>query len=374
MTNRRSGTTRTSLRRRQAWRRAEKLAGAKIGALLVTRGQDVRYLSGFTGDDSFLLTGSGWTVLLTDGRYAEQAARECPGLEIRVRTGSMTAALKDALAARRVRSLGVQSEHMTLQLHDALRKAARAVRLRPVTGAISPLRQVKDAAEIRAIRQAVRVAERAFRQLTGRGRKAFVGRTEREVAAELDYLMRLGGASGPAFETIVAAGAHASLPHYRPGPTRIRAGQAVLLDWGAVVDGYCSDLTRVVFTGRIPPKLAAAYEVVQKAQAAGVAAVRPGASCKSVDAAARKVIESAGRGDKFVHGLGHGIGLEVHEGPSLGRTADAKLKNGMVVTVEPGVYLPGVGGVRIEDDVLVTSKGRRRLSTLSRSPADMVLR
>ncbi|HOF18213.1 MAG TPA: aminopeptidase P family protein [Phycisphaerae bacterium] len=363
MTNRRSGTTRTSLRRRQAWRRAEKLAGAKIGALLVTRGQDVRYLSGFTGDDSFLLTGSGWTVLLTDGRYAEQAARECPGLEIRVRTGSMTAALKDALAARRVRSLGVQSEHMTLQLHDALRKAARAVRLRPVTGAISPLRQVKDAAEIRA-----------FRQLTGRGRKAFVGRTEREVAAELDYLMRLGGASGPAFETIVAAGAHASLPHYRPGPTRIRAGQAVLLDWGAVVDGYCSDLTRVVFTGRIPPKLAAAYEVVQKAQAAGVAAVRPGASCKSVDAAARKVIESAGRGDKFVHGLGHGIGLEVHEGPSLGRTADAKLKNGMVVTVEPGVYLPGVGGVRIEDDVLVTSKGRRRLSTLSRSPADMVLR
>ncbi|MHC4717387.1 MAG: M24 family metallopeptidase, partial [Planctomycetota bacterium] len=176
------------------------------------------------------------------------------------------------------------------------------------------------------------------------------------------------------FETIVAAGAHAALPHYRPGRTRIRADQAVLIDWGAVVKGYCSDLTRVVFTGRIRGPIANVYEIVLRAQAAGIAAVSPRATCGSADAAARAVIDRAGYSKAFGHGLGHGVGLRVHEGPRLGRGVDRKLRPGMVVTVEPGIYLPGVGGVRIEDDVLVVPGGRRRLSSLARDIRAMMLR
>jgi len=212
-----------------------------------------------------------------------------------------------------------------------------------------------------------------MKDLLAGGRKKFIGRSEREVAAELEYRMRLHGAERTSFETIVAAGAHAALPHYRAGSTRIRAGQAVLIDWGAVVDGYCSDLTRVVFTGRIRPPIASVYEIVLRAQAAGIAAVAPGATCQSADAAARAVIDRAGYGKAFGHGLGHGLGLQVHERPHVARGVDRKLQAGMVVTVEPGIYLPGVGGVRIEDDVLVTPGGRRRLTTLPRDIRAMVL-
>ena len=186
--------------------------------------------------------------------------------------------------------------------------------------------------------------------------------------------MRSAGAERAAFETIVAAGPHSALPHYRPGPTRIRRGDAVLIDWGAVVAGYCSDLTRVVFTGRIPPQLACIYEIVLRAQSAGAAAVKPGCRCEAADASAREVIAAAGYGEAFAHGLGHGIGLEVHESPRLGTRSRQRLAAGMVVTVEPGIYLPGVGGVRIEDDVVVTATGQRRLSRLPRRIEAMVLR
>ena len=262
---------------------------------------------------------------------------------------------------------------MTLAARDALKKALRKVRLEALGGEPAGFREVKSEAELRAIRKAVRVAEGAFAELTGRGAEAFVGRPEREVAAELDYLMRLGGASAPSFETIVAAGPHAALPHYRPGSTRIRRGRPVLIDWGAKVGGYCSDLTRVVFLDRIPPQLAEVYQVVLRAQEAGLRACGPGVSGGEVDAAAREVVAEAGYGEAFTHGLGHGLGLEVHEGPRLGRKVEHGLAAGMVVTVEPGVYLPGVGGVRIEDDVQVTSSGRRKLSRLPRDLESMVL-
>ncbi|MFW5839433.1 MAG: M24 family metallopeptidase, partial [Planctomycetota bacterium] len=177
-----------------------------------------------------------------------------------------------------------------------------------------------------------------------------------------------------AFETIVAAGAHGSLPHYRPGKTKIRPDQAVLIDWGAKVDGYCSDLTRVVFTGTIPPKIEEIYTVVLRAQKAAISAIKAQVSCKAVDAAARKIIEQAGYGEQFIHGLGHGIGLQIHEAPSVGRRSDKRLRQGMVVTVEPGIYLPGVGGVRIEDDVLVEANGQRKLTSLPKTLKTMVLR
>jgi Xaa-Pro aminopeptidase len=185
--------------------------------------------------------------------------------------------------------------------------------------------------------------------------------------------MRQHGADGPAFETIVAAGATASLPHYRPGNRRIRSDQAVLVDWGAVVGGYRSDLTRVFFTGTIPPKIKTIYPVVLKAQQSAIAAIRPGVHGSTVDAAAREIIGKGGYGEQFLHGTGHGVGLDIHEGPTLGRTARTPLRAGMIVTVEPGIYLPRIGGVRIEDDVLVTSDGARRVTSLTSRMKDLIV-
>jgi Xaa-Pro aminopeptidase len=360
-------------RRRAAFAAAAAEAGRGLSGLLVVSEEDVSYLTAFTGADSCLLLGGGWAVLVTDGRYAEQAGSECPELEVFVRDGPMLEAIGDLVEQRRARRLAVQADHMTVQWWQRLGKRVGPRRLVSVTEVVSQLRSIKDEGEVRAICKAVRVAERAFRELIGRGAKGLVGRSEREVAADLDYRMRRLGASAASFETIVAAGAHAALPHYRPGSTKIRRDQPVLIDWGAQVAGYCSDLTRVVFAGRIPPKLAEIYEVAVRAQAAAVGAIRSGVGCKTVDATARKVIAEAGYGREFVHGLGHGIGRQVHEAPALGRLAKGRLRAGMVVTVEPGVYVPGLGGVRIEDDVQVTSDGHRKLSRLPRSLSAMVL-
>jgi Xaa-Pro aminopeptidase len=353
-------TMREALRRRvAALRRLCRARG--VGAVLLTDRHSVRYFSGFTGEDSFLLVGRRWARLLTDGRFSEQARIECPHVRTITRSGRMIDAIAAALAGRKVRRVGIEGSHVSVSLKAGLDRALGKSRTKPFGGQIDALREVKDAVELKAIRKAVRVAEGAFRALTAGGRRKFVGRSEREVAGELEYLMRMRGADRAAFETIVAAGAHSALPHYRPGGTRIRRGDVVLIDWGAVVGGYCSDLTRVVFTGRIPPQIARVYEIVLRAQSAGLAAVRPGASCESADAAAREVIAGEGYGEALAHGLGHGIGLDVHEGPRLGSRARGPLRAGMVVTVEPGVYLPGVGGVRIEDDVRVGPEGGRRL-------------
>jgi Xaa-Pro aminopeptidase len=364
---------RFAARRRSALRRLDDCQSG-LDALLVSRVQDVTWLSGFTGEDSMLLLGRDWTVLLTDGRYDEQARQECAGVEVSVRTGAMSAAIAEVLAGRKVRKLGFQAASLTVAQRDALAGKVGKVKLMGVTEVLSHVRLVKDAEEVASIRRSARVAQKAFKELTARGPKAFVGRTEAQVAAELEYLMRKGGASGASFETIVAAGAHGSRPHYRPGATKIRAGDPVLIDWGALVDGYCSDLTRVVFTGRIPPKIAEIYAIVLDAQQAAIRAVGSGRSVKTVDAAARDRITRAGYGEQFVHGLGHGIGLEIHEGPSLSSRSKMRLRKGMVVTVEPGVYLPGVGGVRIEDDVLVEAHGQTVLTSLPRTLSAMELR
>jgi len=350
------------------------LRANSVAAMLVSSEFDVSYLSGFSGEDAFLLIGNGRATLITDGRYDEQARRECPDIDIFIRHEPLTKILLKLLSRQRISSLGVQAEHMPILLHDRLVETLKRRRVVSVEESTAAIRQVKDAGEVASIVKAVRVAENAMRRLVTSGARSLVGRRERDVAAELDYLMRQGGASTPAFETIVAAGPHGSLPHYRPGATRIKAGQAVLFDWGAKVGGYVSDLTRVAFTGRIPPRLAEMYETVRSAQAAGIAAVHAGASCRSADAAARKVVESSPFAGKFVHSLGHGIGREIHEGPGLASVNKQRLRAGMVVTVEPGVYLPGVGGVRSDDDVLVTPNGCRRLSRLSSRLQDWVLR
>ncbi|NLF32292.1 MAG: aminopeptidase P family protein [Planctomycetes bacterium] len=357
-------------RRRRLVRR---LAGRRADAMLVTSAPNVRYLSGFGGEDSWLLVGRGWAVLLTDSRFAEQATLDCPGVEHVIRDGAMADALAGALRGRKVRRLAFESEHVTVAEHAKLAEAIGERRLTGVEAAAAGLRAVKDDGEVAAIRRAIRMAERAFAGLIAGGAKALLGRREDAVAGELEYRMRQAGAAEASFPTIVAAGAHGSLPHHRPGPARIRDGQAVLFDWGAKAGGYCSDLTRVVFVGRIPPQMGRIYEVVLKAQKASIEAIRPGRPASSVDGVARRLIAQAGFAGRFGHGLGHGVGLEIHESPALSPRNQARLRAGQVVTVEPGIYVPGVGGVRIEDDVLVTPDGAQVLSRLPKAIGSMVL-
>ncbi len=350
------------------------MRSGKVEAMLLTDTHNVRYCSGFTGEDSYMLLGKRWARLLTDGRFAEQARIECPHIKAVVRKGKMTDAIAEVLSSQKVRRLGIEGNSVTVSFKSRLGSALKRVRIKVFGDEIDTLRQIKDDSELASIRKAVRVAEKAFLTLTSGGAKKFIGKSERQIAAELEYLMRQGGASGASFDTIVAAGAHSALPHYRPGGTKIRRGDAVLIDWGAVVEGYCSDLTRVVFVGKIPPRIERIYKIVLQGQLAGIKAISPGVKCASVDSAARSVIAAAGYGDAFSHGLGHGVGLAVHELPHLGRKVRKTLMPGMVVTVEPGIYLPGIGGVRIEDDVAVAGGGAKRLSRLSRRPEDMLLR
>jgi Xaa-Pro aminopeptidase len=253
---------------------------------------------------------------------------------------------------------------MNVQLFAGLKKKGKA-RLQATTGVVANMRRVKDDSELAAIRKAVDIAQRGFEKLTGWLKP---GMREREVAARLTYDMTRMGAQGPAFAPIVAVGRNGSLPHYEPGDGVVSDREGVLIDWGARADWYVSDLTRVVWPGSIPTELAKVYQVVREAQQAAIAAIKPGVSASSVDRIARSHIAKAGYGRRFTHSLGHGIGLNVHEGPGLRKGGEDKLEPGMVVTVEPGVYLPGVGGVRIEDDVLVTAGGHEVLSSL---PSDL---
>jgi Xaa-Pro aminopeptidase len=349
---------RFAARRDQLRRRLRK---EEIPALLVTRFTNVTYLTGFTGDDSWLLVTPQGELLLSDFRYGTQLAEECPGLTVEMRPtgtslGELTAALLPKL---RISTLGVEGQSMSVATHAQLVEKAPAVALKATDGLVEELRAVKDAEEIAEIRLAVQQAERAFAVLRA---SLSPDQTERQLAHLLEHQIRQFGGAGCSFQPIVAVGDRAALPHYRASERRIGEAPFVLVDWGAQARLYKSDLTRVLVTARIPPKLEKLYGVVLKAQAAGIAAIRPGAIPEDVDAAARKVIADAGYGKQFGHGLGHGIGLDIHEQPRLAVKQKQPLKPGMVITVEPGIYVPGFGGVRIEDDVLVTRSGNEVLS------------
>lgn len=351
-----------------------KVRAAKADAVLVTQPQDVGYLSGFSGEDSWLVVAGRWARLITDGRFAEQARCDCADIEIDVRKcTSLARAVGQAVRGRSVRRLAVQSESMTLAGRQRLGGQIGRRKVVPMSG-LTDGRLIKDAGELKAIRKAVGIAETAFNSLRARGAKAFVGKTERRIAAELDYQMALAGADRAAFETVAAAGPNSSRCHHVSGRRRVARPDALLLDFGAVVDGYHSDLTRVLFMGRISAKLGQVYQAVLRGQQAGIAALGPGVKCKTADSAARRIIQDAGHGDAFVHGLGHGLGMQVHEAPALSAESTARLRAGMVVTVEPGIYLPGIGGIRIEDDVEITARGRRRLSSLPRTIESMLMR
>ncbi|MCK5114677.1 MAG: aminopeptidase P family protein [Phycisphaerae bacterium] len=369
----RGGEYRT--RRRKVFTFVKKARGAaSVQGFLVVNPVDVRYLTGFTGDDSFLLIAKNHAVLLTDGRYTQQGTEECPGVEIFTRDCPMHKALEKVIRGKKIRKLGIQPLYITLDWQKKLIAEIGKRKLVEIPPIIPNLRTIKDADEIACIRKSVKIAEKAFRTLQNRGVSYWIGKTERQLAAKLDYLMRLGGADKSAFDTIVAVGKNAALPHYRPADCKVKRGDSILIDWGATQNGYCSDLTRVVFAGTIPPLMESVYPVVRAAQRAAIDAIRPGKQCRTIDAVARKIIDDAGHGDAFSHSLGHGLGRDVHEAPGLARSVKTPLRAGMIVTVEPGIYLPDVGGVRIEDDVLVTAGGCEKLSSLSSRMIDMILK
>jgi Xaa-Pro aminopeptidase len=330
------------------------LPGAGVDALLVTDLVNVRYLTGFTGSNAAVLVhadGDGASRFCTDGRYRTQAAAEVPDLEPVIDRASALALATQARAVG-VERLGFESDSVTVDARDALAEAAEGVPLHRAPGLVQRLRAVKDADEVEALRRACAVGDAALAGLLGAGGLR-AGRTEREVALDLEDRMRAHGATGPAFGTILAAGAHSAVPHHRPTSAVLQAGDLVKLDFGALVDGYHSDMTRTVVLGSAAGWQRELHALVAEAQAAGRAALAPGTEVTAVDAAARGVVERAGRGEEFVHGLGHGVGLQIHEAPYVGKTGTGALAAGMVVTVEPGVYLEGRGGVRIEDTLVV---------------------
>jgi Xaa-Pro aminopeptidase len=312
--------------------------------LLVTNGVNVRYLVGFSSSNAALFVEPERVRLFSDFRYAE-AARAVEGVEFVETKRSLVGALAELLEG----TVGFEADAVSYASWEVLR--AGGLELVPRRGVVEALRALKDESELEKIRLAGEITSQAYTQFAA---ERFVGRTERELAWRLDGLFHELGADAPAFETIVASGPNAAKPHARPTDRTMEAGETVVIDAGAMVDGYNADCTRTFATGPLPDELKAAYETTLEGQLAGLETVRAGVSGIDADAAARDKIEAAGLGEKFGHGLGHGVGLEVHEAPRLSRESTDTLAPGNVVTVEPGVYLEGLGGIRIEDLVVVT--------------------
>lgn len=335
----------------------------RCAALLVVNPVDIRYLTGFVGDDSWAIV---WArrsnvTVLTDFRFQEQIQREAPHVSVKIRKAGLVICLADLLDRARVQRLALQAGHVTLSLRQMLVKKIGAKRLEAVDDGLLRQRAVKDEQEIKTIRHSLRIQQEAFKRTIATIKP---GQTEQEIAAYLDYQMCFLGADGPSFNTIVAVDAYASEPHAIPGRRRVKKGSAILIDWGARFNGYCSDLTRVVALGKMSSKIKEIYQIVYDAQKAAIDAIAPGKSLQEVDSVARGIIDKAGYGEQFGHSLGHGIGLDIHEQPTLSAKSTGLLEPGHVVTVEPGIYLPGIGGVRLEDDCVVTRSGRRVLSDL----------
>jgi Xaa-Pro aminopeptidase len=346
---------------------ARTFESAHIDALLVSSISNVRYLTGFTGTDATALVTRDRAIILSDGRYATQLVEECPELERHIRPvgTTMNDAIAELVPKLGLQRLGFEANHLTVANFEELKGKHKSGEWLGVKDKVEALRAIKDDEEIGAIREAIRVAERAFTMLRAGLRH---DESEKDAADALEGYLRRCGATAAAFPPVVAVGQRAALPHARPSAgVRIRSADFVLVDWGARGDAYKSDLTRVLVTGKVAPKFEQVYRTVLAAQERGIAAIRPGVTARDVDAEARSVIEEAGFGGFFDHGLGHGLGLEIHEAPLLRKDSNVTLEPGMVITVEPGIYLPGWGGIRIEDDVLVTPDGCEVLTHVSKS-------
>lgn len=342
----------------------------ELDGFLVRHPPNVRYLSGFTGSSGCLLFLPGSTTLITDGRYEEQAADEVVGdVALRVSHDGLLDVLGELLDGERrsegaeAPAVGFEADRVTVAARDRLERECPGASWRPIGGCVEEMRVRKEPEEVERIRRAVEVTLAALDEVLGRIDE---GVTEREVVAELEYLLRRRGSDAPAFETIVAGGPRSARPHARAGESELREGDLVLLDVGATVEGYCADVTRTVCLGAAREWQREIHSAVGDARRAAIAQVAPGRSAGDPDRAVRACLEERGLADRLGHSTGHGIGLEVHEAPRVHRDSEDILREGYVVTIEPGVYLPGRGGVRIEDDVLVSTDGPRVLSEFDR--------
>lgn len=354
--------------------RREKLAaGLKrrgLDAMLVTDPVNVGYLTGFSGEDSHLVVRGAGSLVLSDRRFTEQLAEECPGLDVYLRKPGELLSAAQAKALRRLTNVGFEASSLSYGDWETLKSHCPTVVLAPLHGVIEGLRVIKDSDEIRQIREAIAIAEKAFEGFREAIRPES---TEKELADEMESLVRRAGGTRSAFPAIVAAGPRAALPHAPPTNEPIGEPELLLVDWGAKGKFYHSDLTRVLSGRKLSRKFRRLYEVVLEAQRRAIALIRPGVTGEAVDAAARDVIAQAGLGRAFSHSLGHGLGMAVHEAPGLRRGSTIELKAGMIVTVEPGVYFRGWGGIRLEDDILVTRDGREVLTSVSKSLEESLL-
>lgn len=350
---------------------ANALCGSGARALLVTDPRNIAYLTGFRGSGgAVLLEDDGEAVLCTDSRYELQIAEQAPDVGHVISRGYVAGVLGRRRGAAGD-PIAVEADHLTLAAAAALRRdlaeaGADGAAVVETTGLVEEVRRAKDEGELELVGRACHVVDEAWEHLLAGGLLA-AGRSERDVAADLEHAMRRAGSDGTAFDTIVASGPNGALPHHSPGDRLLAEGDLVVVDFGATVGGYASDCTRTVALGAASDRLLEAYDVVLRAQLAGVDAVRPGLPCAELDAVSRDLIADAGFGDHFGHSLGHGVGLDVHEAPAVSSRSTSTLSVGDVITVEPGIYLPGLGGIRIEDTVAVTGGGGRALTTTSKA-------
>jgi len=339
-----------------------------VDAVLIAKPENRAYLSGFTGSAGLLLISRDKAALITDFRYVEQATAQAPAFTVVKMDSTNQAAVARLLDEWGVKRLGFEGDFLTVDDHQSYQQAAAGCQWTSIAGLVEGLRMIKDEAEIALMRKAAAIADEAFAQILPLIRP---GVTERDLATELEYRMKKLGAAGVAFETIVASGARSSLPHGTASDKKVESGDLVTFDFGALYQGYCSDMTRTVMVGEPTDKQREIYGIVLEAQKRGVAACRPGITGKELDDVCRSYIAEKGYGEYFGHGTGHGVGRFIHEGPRISqRGGDVVLRPGMVVTVEPGIYLPGWGGVRIEDMLLVTDSGSE---SFSQSPKELLI-
>ncbi|XEC92861.1 M24 family metallopeptidase [Paenibacillus tarimensis] len=345
----------------------QRLAERNLEAILITSSVNRAYLSGFTGSSGHLLITLHSSKLLTDFRYMTQAPAQAPDFEVIEHSSRPIDTVKSLLSADGIKRLGFEQESVVYSDYAAWSEALQGTRLVPVSFVVEQLRMVKDPGEIAVMQEAATLADETFHYIAGLLKP---GMRESDIALEIEVFMRSRGAASSSFDTIVASGERSALPHGVASDRIIGSNEFVKLDFGAYYKGYCSDITRTVFVGKPTDKHREIYNIVLEAQMHALSEIKPGMTGKEADALTRDIITRYGYGDYFGHGTGHGLGMEIHEAPRLSKTSDTVLTPGMTVTVEPGIYLPGFGGVRIEDDVVITDHG---IKILTSSPKELML-
>lgn len=341
------------------------LVEEQIDALLITKKENRHYVSGFRGCTGMLVITADKAILITDFRYLEEGEQEALLFEIKEFSGSIFSKLAEIIKENKITKLGFESNVITYRQYQQLSKAS--CDLIPLTNVIEKLRMVKGEEEIAAIRQAAQIADSVFAEII---KEIKVGITELELASEMEYRMKRLGAEKASFDTIVASGPHSSIPHARPTERKLALGDFLKLDFGAMYNGYCSDMTRTIVLGEPSEKQREIYNLVLQAQLAALEAILPGKTGQEIDAVARDFLKEKGYGQCFGHGLGHSVGLAIHESPCFNTRETVRLEPGMVITVEPGIYLPGWGGVRIEDLVVITEKG---IDNLTKTTKELII-